>query len=46
VPAVVEFISNAYDAMAKNVWIKIPIGRSINENDVIEVRDDGHGMNF
>lgn len=46
VPAVVEFISNAYDAMAKNVWIKLPVGRSIGQNDVIEVSDDGHGMSF
>ncbi len=46
VPAIVELISNAYDAMAKNVWIEIPVGRSIKPNDVIEVRDDGHGMSF
>ena len=46
VPAISELISNAYDAMARNVWITIPAGRAITQNDVIEVRDDGHGMSF
>ena len=44
VPAISELISNAYDAMAKNVWIEIPTGRSIQQTDEIVVRDDGHGM--
>lgn len=46
VPAISELISNAYDAMARNVWITIPTGRAITQNDAIVVRDDGHGMNF
>src|SRR3972149_3435068 len=46
VPAISELISNAYDAMAKNVWITIPTGRSIQQTDEIMVKDDGHGMSF
>ncbi len=46
VPAISELISNAYDAMARNVWIEIPTGRSIAQDDKIVVRDDGCGMSF
>jgi len=46
VPAIAELISNAYDAMARNVWITIPTGRAIQTNDEIVVKDDGHGMTF
>ncbi|HUW81460.1 MAG TPA: ATP-binding protein [Phycisphaerae bacterium] len=46
VPAISELISNAYDAMAKNVWITIPTGRAIQQTDEIIVKDDGHGMSF
>lgn len=46
VPAISELISNAYDAMARNVWITIPTGRPISQQDEIVVRDDGHGMSF
>ena len=46
VPAISELISNAYDAMARNVWITLPTGRSIRSNDRIVVADDGHGMSF
>lgn len=46
VPAISELISNAYDAMAKNVWITIPTGRPIQQTDEIAVKDDGHGMSF
>ena len=46
VPAISELISNAYDAMARNVWITIPTGHSITYSDEIEVKDDGHGMSF
>ena len=46
VPAISEFISNAYDAMARNVWITIPTGHPITQSDEIVVRDDGHGMSF
>lgn len=40
---VAELISNAWDANAKNVWVKVPFG-PWSEDDVIEVIDDGHGM--
>lgn len=46
VPAISELISNAYDAMAGNVWIEIPTGHPIQQADKIVVKDDGHGMNF
>lgn len=46
VPAISELVSNAYDAMAKNVWITIPTGRAIRQTDQVIVKDDGHGMNF
>jgi hypothetical protein len=46
VPAISELISNAYDAMAKNVWITMPTGRPIQQQDQIVVRDDGQGMSF
>jgi hypothetical protein len=46
VPAISELISNAYDAMAKNVWITIPTGKSIQQTDEIVVKDDGFGMSF
>lgn len=46
VPAISELISNAYDAMARNVWITIPTGRPIQQTDEIIVKDNGHGMSF
>jgi len=46
VPAISELISNAYDAMARNVWITIPTNRPIQQTDEIVVKDDGHGMDF
>ena len=46
VSAISELISNAYDAMARNVWIEIPTGHPIQQTDEIVVKDDGHGMNF
>ena len=46
VPAISELISNAYDAMAGNVWITIPTGRPIKGTDHLVVKDDGHGMAF
>ena len=45
-PAISELISNAYDAMAKNVWIVITTGRPIQQTDEVVVKDDGHGMSF
>jgi len=46
VPAISELISNAYDAMAGNVWITVPTGRPILPQDKIVVKDDGQGMSF
>ncbi len=46
IPAISELISNAYDAMAKNVWITLPTGCPIQQADEIIVKDDGHGMSF
>lgn len=46
VPAISELISNAYDAMAKNVWITIPTGGPIQHTDEIVVKDNGHGMSY
>ena len=46
VTSISEFISNAYDAMARNVWITIPTEHSIQQTDKIVVKDDGHGMSF
>lgn len=44
IPALSELISNAYDAMARNVWISIPLDQPITSDDKIIVKDDGHGM--
>jgi len=46
VPAIAELISNAYDAMARNVWISIPVGKALEPTDQIVVGDDGHGMTY
>jgi len=46
VAAISELVSNAYDAMARNVWITIPTGRPIQQTDEVKVEDDGHGMSF
>lgn len=46
VPAIAELIANAWDAMAKNVYISIPLGKSLEHTDKIIVRDDGCGMSF
>lgn len=46
VPAIAELISNAYDAMARNVWITLPTERAIEPTDEIVVKDDGHGMTY
>jgi len=47
VPAIAELISNAYDAMARNVWVEIPLDQPIDQKDYeIVVRDDGHGMSY
>jgi hypothetical protein len=46
VPAIAEHVSNAWDAMARNVWITIPMDQPLTPDDVIEIRDDGHGMTY
>jgi hypothetical protein len=40
---VAELVSNAWDANARNVWIKVPFGQW-SSDDSLEVIDDGHGM--
>ncbi len=45
-PAIGELISNAWDAVTKNVWLEIPLNRPIEETDIIVIKDDGHGMTF
>jgi hypothetical protein len=44
VPAIAELVSNAYDAMARNVWISMPLDKPLSSDDDIVVKDDGHGM--
>ena len=46
VPAIAELIANAWDAMAKNVYINIPFVKSLEHTDKIIVKDDGSGMSF
>ena len=44
--SVAELVSNAWDADAENVWITMPLGKSIGKdgNEAIVVIDDGIGM--
>lgn len=42
-PVISEFVSNAYDAEASKVEIKLPTGRISSGSEVI-IRDYGHGM--
>ncbi len=47
VPAIAELISNAWDADAKNVAVKIPLDEPWDSSEMyIEVSDDGNGMNW
>jgi len=49
VPAIAELISNAWDADAKKVEVKLPLDESwsaSNPNQIIEVSDDGNGMTW
>ncbi len=52
---VAELIANAYDADAKHVLVKLPVGKDLTQKDsngqlqdrdgyFIEIEDDGHGM--
>ena len=46
VPAIAELIANAWDAMAKNVYVTIPLDKGFEFTDKIVVKDDGCGMSF
>jgi hypothetical protein len=49
VPAIAELISNAWDADATEVRVRIPLDQTwhpTNQNQIIEVADDGNGMNW
>ncbi len=49
VPAIAELISNAWDADATRVDVRLPLGEpwsSGNSEHLIEVSDDGNGMNW
>jgi len=46
VPAIAELIANAWDAMAKDVKVKLPMNRSLKSSDEVVVEDDGHGMTY
>ncbi len=48
VPAIAELVSNAWDADAKEVEVRLPLGESWdpNSDQVIEVSDDGNGMTW
>lgn len=46
VPAIAELISNAWDANAEKVKINISFDKKITSTSVIEVHDDGHGMEW
>lgn len=49
VPAIAELVSNSWDADAKIVDVRVPLGSEwdpSNENHVIEVEDDGRGMTW
>jgi len=46
VPAIAELIANAWDAEAESVRVTIPLDEPLDEDSVIEVRDDGLGMTF
>jgi len=46
VPAIAELVANSWDAEARNVWIDVPLDKPLDNETVIVVRDDGHGMSF
>jgi hypothetical protein len=46
VPAIAELIANAWDAMAKEVKVKLPMNTSLKSSDEVVVEDDGHGMTY
>lgn len=49
VPAIAELISNAWDADAASVHVRLPLGEAwdpTDETHIIVVEDDGHGMSW
>lgn len=46
VVAVMELVKNAYDALATRVDVRIQVGDGALEESLIEISDDGHGMDF
>ena len=46
VPAIAELVANAWDAMAKNVEVRLPMNRPIKASDEVVVEDNGHGMTY
>lgn len=46
VPSIAELVANAWDAMASEVKITIPVGRQIKSSDEVIVEDNGHGMKY
>lgn len=46
VPAIAELVKNAYDAGATVVDIQIPLDRAWEDDDLVLVKDNGHGMGF
>lgn len=43
---IAEYVANAWDADARNVWIEIPLDKRWMRDSTIVVRDDGLGMSF
>ena len=49
VPAIAELISNAWDADAEEVQVRLPLDKAwdpTNQSQIIEVSDDGNGMTW
>ena len=46
VPAIAELVANTWDANAEKIQINIPLGGKITPSSMIEVIDDGHGMDW
>lgn len=44
VVAVIELVKNAYDALAKEVWVRFLSEAEEEEPTILEIHDDGHGM--
>ena len=46
VVAVMELVKNAYDALATHVDVRVQAGDGVSEESLIEISDDGHGMDY